>query len=125
ANDLRGQKTWWLRIGAGLYDSWNLKGDVEELWDDFSKLEASMKIDNERTESDIDENPNLNQFNEEHEEEKEENVDEFTAKEDDEENEEESDDGEELYKDVNMNLRKEDVEMTDVDQGGADQHNVS
>ncbi|GKB66221.1 hypothetical protein Tco_0927633 [Tanacetum coccineum] len=44
---------------------------------------------------------------------------------DDEENEEESDDGEELYKDVNVNLRKEDVEMTNVDQGGADQHNVS
>ncbi|GJS64361.1 integrase, catalytic region, zinc finger, CCHC-type containing protein [Tanacetum coccineum] len=53
----------------------------------------------------------------------EENVDEFTDKEDDEEHEEESDDGEELYKDVNVNLRQEDVEMTDVDQGGADLHN--
>ncbi|GJV13715.1 hypothetical protein Tco_1355256 [Tanacetum coccineum] len=57
-------------------------------------------------------------------------VDEFTDKEDDadnakEENEEELDDAEELYKDVNVNLRKEDVEMTDADQGGADQHNVS
>ncbi|GJT14436.1 hypothetical protein Tco_0861478 [Tanacetum coccineum] len=51
--------------------------------------------DQERTESDRDEIPNLNQFNEE------------------------------LYKDVNVNLRKEDVEMTDVDQGGANQHNVS
>ncbi|GKD30771.1 hypothetical protein Tco_1241549 [Tanacetum coccineum] len=39
--------------------------------------------------------------------------------------EEELDDVEELYKDVNVNLRKEDVEMTDVDQGGVDQHNVS
>ncbi|GJY26226.1 hypothetical protein Tco_0400952 [Tanacetum coccineum] len=78
--------------------------------------------DQERTDSDRDEIPNLNQFNEEHEEEEEENVDEFTDKED---NEEESDDGEELYKDVNVNLRKEDVEMTDADQGGADQHNVS
>ncbi|GKC93072.1 hypothetical protein Tco_1158514, partial [Tanacetum coccineum] len=63
-------------------------------------------------------------------EEEEENVDEFTDKEDDannanEENKEELDDGEELYKDVNVNLRKEDVEMTDVDQSGADQHNVS
>ncbi|GKC46453.1 hypothetical protein Tco_1064175, partial [Tanacetum coccineum] len=38
--------------------------------------------DHERTESDRDENPNLNQYNEEHEEE-EENVDEFTNKEDD------------------------------------------
>ncbi|GKE20913.1 hypothetical protein Tco_1432425 [Tanacetum coccineum] len=44
---------------------------------------------------------------------------------DDEENEEELTNGEELYKDVNVNLRKEDVEMTDADQGGADQHNVS
>ncbi|GJZ21335.1 hypothetical protein Tco_0558374 [Tanacetum coccineum] len=34
-----------------------------------------------------------------------------------EENEEEKDDVEELYKDVNVNLRKEDIEMTDVDQG--------
>ncbi|GJW01270.1 hypothetical protein Tco_1556521 [Tanacetum coccineum] len=42
-----------------------------------------------------------------------------------EENEEELDDGEELYKDTNMNLRKEDVEITDADQSGADQHNVS
>ncbi|GJZ28751.1 hypothetical protein Tco_0573398 [Tanacetum coccineum] len=77
--------------------------------------------DHERTESDRDENPNLNQFNEEHEEEEEENVNEFTDKEDDvnnanDENEEELDDDEELYKDVNVNLRKEDVEMTDADQ---------
>ncbi|GJY03501.1 hypothetical protein Tco_0369441, partial [Tanacetum coccineum] len=41
-----------------------------------------------------------------------------------EENEEKLDDAEELYKDVNVNLKKEDVEMTDADQGGADQHNV-
>ncbi|GJR62428.1 hypothetical protein Tco_1504590 [Tanacetum coccineum] len=87
--------------------------------------------DHERTDSDRDENPNLNQSNEEHEEEEEEEyVDEFTDKEDDadnakEENEEELDDAEELYKDVNVNLRKEDVEMTNADQGGADQHNVS
>ncbi|GKC66448.1 hypothetical protein Tco_1099046, partial [Tanacetum coccineum] len=78
--------------------------------------------DHERTKSDKDENPDLNQFNEEHEEE--ENVDEFTDKEDDEENEEEPDDGEELYKDINVNLRQEDVEMTDADQGGADQHKI-
>ncbi|GKG52151.1 hypothetical protein Tco_0547026, partial [Tanacetum coccineum] len=58
----------------------------------------------------------------EHEEEEEEKVDEFTDKEDD---EEELDDGEELYNDGNVNLRKEDVEMTDADQSGANQHNVS
>nr|GEU76348.1 hypothetical protein [Tanacetum cinerariifolium] len=41
------------------------------------------------------------------------------------ENKEEKDDAEELYRDVNVNLRKEDVEMTEADQGGADQQNVS
>ncbi|GJT29124.1 hypothetical protein Tco_0909399 [Tanacetum coccineum] len=76
--------------------------------------------DYERTGSDSDENSNLNQSNEEHDEEEEEYVDEFTDKEDDddnakEENEEESDDAAELYKDINVNLRKEDVEMPDVD----------
>nr|GEW25123.1 hypothetical protein [Tanacetum cinerariifolium] len=82
--------------------------------------------DHERTKSNRDRNLNLNQFNEEHEEEEEkENVDEFTDKEDEEGNKEESNDREELYKDVNVNLRKEDVEMIDVDQGGLDQHNVS
>ncbi|GKD94513.1 hypothetical protein Tco_1374350, partial [Tanacetum coccineum] len=81
--------------------------------------------DQERTESDRDEIPNLNQFNEEQQEEEEKNVDELSDKEDDKENEEESDDGEKLYKDVNVNLRKEYVEMTDVDKGEVNQHNVS
>ncbi|GJR49857.1 hypothetical protein Tco_1400378 [Tanacetum coccineum] len=86
--------------------------------------------DDERTESERDKNSNLNQSNKEHEEEDKEYVDEFTDEEDDaeyvkEETEEELVDAEELYKDVNVNLRKEDVEMTDVDQGGAHQHNVS
>nr|GEV33829.1 hypothetical protein [Tanacetum cinerariifolium] len=80
--------------------------------------------DHKRTKLDRGESPNLNQFNEEHEEE--ESVDEFTGKDDDDENEDQlDDDEEELYKDVNVNLRKEDVEMTDANQGGADQHNVS
>ncbi|GKE75506.1 hypothetical protein Tco_1537547, partial [Tanacetum coccineum] len=48
-------------------------------------------------------------------------VNEFTDNEDDadnanKENKEEIDDAKELYKDVNVNLRKEDVEMTDADQ---------
>ncbi|GKA21714.1 hypothetical protein Tco_0701703 [Tanacetum coccineum] len=42
-----------------------------------------------------------------------------------EKNKEEKDDVKELYRDVNVNLRKEDVEMTEADLGGADQHNVS
>ncbi|GJW26145.1 hypothetical protein Tco_0039956 [Tanacetum coccineum] len=69
----------------------------KESWGDSGEEDDDDDSDQERTESDKD----------------------------DEENEEESDDGEELYKDVNVNLRKEDVEMTNVDQGGADQHNVS
>ncbi|GKD74743.1 hypothetical protein Tco_1333025 [Tanacetum coccineum] len=93
--------------------------------DDNDGNDDDDDYDQKGTESDRDENPNLNQFNEEHEEEEEENDDEFTDKEDDEQNEEELDDGEELYKDVNVNLRKEDVEINDANQSGADQHNVS
>nr|GEX92780.1 hypothetical protein [Tanacetum cinerariifolium] len=93
--------------------------------DDGDDSDGDDDSDHKRTESDRDENPNLSQFNEEHEEEEEENVDEFTDKEDDEEIKEKSDDGEELYKDVNVNLRKEDMEITNVDQGRANQHNVS
>ncbi|GJS34577.1 hypothetical protein Tco_0532959 [Tanacetum coccineum] len=83
--------------------------------------------------------PNLNWSNEEHEEDEDEYADkrvhtpenyELTNEKDNadnakKENEEEKDDAEELYRDVNVNLRKEDVEMTDADQGGADLHNVS
>ncbi|GJW41281.1 hypothetical protein Tco_0067126 [Tanacetum coccineum] len=57
----------------------------------------------------------MDQSNKEHEEDEEEYVDEFSDKENDadnanEENEEELDDVEELYKDVNVNLRKADEE---------------
>ncbi|GJX63524.1 hypothetical protein Tco_0296424 [Tanacetum coccineum] len=27
-----------LRLGAGVYDSWKLQGDLEELWDELAKL---------------------------------------------------------------------------------------
>ncbi|GKC33588.1 hypothetical protein Tco_1045972, partial [Tanacetum coccineum] len=46
----------------------------------------------------------------------------------DEENMDEDEDDEvtkELYRDVNINLGNKDVEMTNVDQGGEEQHNVS
>ncbi|GJU09910.1 hypothetical protein Tco_1132306 [Tanacetum coccineum] len=110
-------------------DEGNDDGDGNDDDDDDNDGDDDDDSDQERIELDRDEIPNLNQFNEEHEEE-EENFDEFSDKEDDvnnanEENEEELDDGEELYKDVNVNLKKEDVEMTDADQSGADQHNVS
>ncbi|GKE54603.1 hypothetical protein Tco_1489759, partial [Tanacetum coccineum] len=76
--------------------------------DDRDNDENDDDSDDERTKSDKDNHELTNE--------------EDNAKE---ENEEEKDDAEELYRDVNVNLRKEDVEMTDVDQGGADQHNVS
>nr|GEV34923.1 hypothetical protein [Tanacetum cinerariifolium] len=108
-------------------ESWGNSGKKDDNDEDDTKDDEGNDDDDSdhvRTKSDIDKDPNLNQFNEEHEQE-EENADEFTDKEDDEENKEELDDGEELYKDVNVNLRKEDVEMTDADQSGANQHNVS
>nr|GEW43181.1 hypothetical protein [Tanacetum cinerariifolium] len=40
---LEGKKTWWLRIGAGVYDSWKLQGDVEELWDKLAKLGLGLR----------------------------------------------------------------------------------
>ncbi|GKE31647.1 hypothetical protein Tco_1450969, partial [Tanacetum coccineum] len=107
---------------------------------DEDKNDDDDEADSDRTESDRSKIPDLNQSNEEHEEEEEEEYNdervhnpknyELTDEEDNannakEENEEEKDDAEELYRDVNVNLRKEDVEMTDADQGGADKHNVS
>ncbi|GJU08152.1 hypothetical protein Tco_1124582, partial [Tanacetum coccineum] len=124
--------------------SWGDSGEEEDDDEDDTKEESDNDSndddgdnddndddsDHERTESDRDENSNLIQSNEEHEEEEEEYVDEFTNEEDDadnakEENKEELDDAEELYRDVNVNLWKENIEITDADQGGADQHNVS
>ncbi|GKD93616.1 hypothetical protein Tco_1373453, partial [Tanacetum coccineum] len=101
-------------------ESWGDSGEEDD--DD----EDDTKDDEGNDDGDGSDGNDDDDDNDEHEEEEEEeNVDEFTDKEDDEENEEESDDGEELYKDVNVKLRKEDVEMTDANQGGADQHNVS
>ncbi|GKC01031.1 hypothetical protein Tco_0987167 [Tanacetum coccineum] len=97
-------------------DEGNDDGDNSDGKDDDDDNDGDDDDDNDGNDDDD------SQFNEEHEEEEEEKVDEFTDKEDD---EEELDDGKELYKDVNVNLRKEDVEMTDADQSGADQHNVS
>ncbi|GKE16381.1 hypothetical protein Tco_1423958, partial [Tanacetum coccineum] len=92
-------------------------GDNDGNKDDSDNDDNDDDSDQERTESDRDKNPNLNQSNEEHEEEEEEYVDELTDKEDNvdnakEENKEEIEDAEELYRDVNVNLRKEDVEIT-------------
>nr|GEX68928.1 hypothetical protein [Tanacetum cinerariifolium] len=97
------------------------KGDNGEEYDDDEDDTEDDKGNDDDDSDGNNDNDGNDDDNDEHEEE--ENVDEFTDKEDDEENEEESDDGEEFYTDVNVNLKKEDVKMTDVDQGGADQHN--
>nr|GEU75526.1 hypothetical protein [Tanacetum cinerariifolium] len=87
------------------------------------------ETDGDRTESDGIKNPVLNQssikFYEEEEEE-----DKFDDEEkiDDEEKMDEEEDDEvtkELYKDVNVNLGNKDTDMTDADQGGSGQRNVS
>ncbi|GJZ32054.1 hypothetical protein Tco_0577490, partial [Tanacetum coccineum] len=104
--------------------------------DDGGNDDNDDDSDDKRTKSDKDKNPNLNLSNEEHEEKEEEYANErvhtpknhkLTDEEDNakKENEEEKDDAEELYRDVNVNLRKEDVEMTDADQDRTDQYNVS
>nr|GEV61389.1 hypothetical protein [Tanacetum cinerariifolium] len=40
---LEGKKTWLVKLGAGVYDSWNLQGDVEELWDELAKLGLGLR----------------------------------------------------------------------------------
>ncbi|GJY07330.1 hypothetical protein Tco_0374384 [Tanacetum coccineum] len=41
---LEAKKTWWLRLGAGVYDSWKLQGDVKELWDELAKLGLGLRF---------------------------------------------------------------------------------
>ncbi|GKE49870.1 hypothetical protein Tco_1481128, partial [Tanacetum coccineum] len=115
-------------------ESWGYSGEEDDNDEDDSEDEGDDDKGND------DDGDNDDNDDEKHEEEEEEEyVDErvhtpknyeLTDEEDNannarEENEEEKDDAEELYRDVNVNLRKEDVEITDVDQGGADQHNIS
>ncbi|GJX77435.1 hypothetical protein Tco_0324246 [Tanacetum coccineum] len=113
-------------------ESWGNSGEEDN--DDEDDTEDESDNDGNDNDSDNDGNDddgdNDDNNDDKHEEEEEEYVDELTDEEDNadnekEENEEEIEDAEELYRDVYMNLRKEDVEMTDADQGGADQHNVS
>ncbi|GKA88544.1 hypothetical protein Tco_0810308, partial [Tanacetum coccineum] len=37
------KETWWSRLGAGVFDSWKLQGDVEELWDELAKLGLGLR----------------------------------------------------------------------------------
>ncbi|GKA56630.1 retrovirus-related pol polyprotein from transposon TNT 1-94 [Tanacetum coccineum] len=88
---------------------------------DDDKNDDDEETNSDRTELDRIKIPVLNQSITEYYEEEEEKID------DEEKMDEEEDDEvtKELYKDVNVNLGSVDAEMTNVDQGGADQQNVS
>ncbi|GKE50111.1 hypothetical protein Tco_1481369, partial [Tanacetum coccineum] len=101
-------------------------GDDNDANDDDNQKDDDKNDDDEETNSDRTELdrikiPVLNQSITEYYEEEEEKID------DEEKMDEEEDDEvtKELYKDVNVNLGSVDAEMTNVDQGGADQQNVS
>nr|GEX84725.1 hypothetical protein [Tanacetum cinerariifolium] len=88
--------------------------------------------DDERTESDSDVIPDPNKSNEKYDKQEKEYDDEFNVKEkekiDDEETMYDDEDDKvtkELYEDVNVNMGNKDADMTNADQGGADQQNVS
>nr|GEW11547.1 hypothetical protein [Tanacetum cinerariifolium] len=115
------------------YDDNDADDDIDD--DDINNDDE--ETDSERTESDRVKIPDPN-LSEEHREEDDEYSDERVhtpssyeineEKIDDEEKLDEEEDDEvtkELYKDVNVNLGNKDDEMTDAEQGGADQQNVS
>nr|GFC78112.1 hypothetical protein [Tanacetum cinerariifolium] len=84
--------------------------------------------DDERMKFDRDEipDPDPNQSNEEHDEEEEEYDDEFNIGNEETMYDDEDDEvTKELHEDVNVNLGNKDANMTNADQGGADQQNVS
>ncbi|GJS27490.1 hypothetical protein Tco_0488110 [Tanacetum coccineum] len=76
-----------------------------------------------RTELDIIKIHVLDQSTTEYYEEEEENIDDEETMDDDEDEDDEV--TKELYEDVNVNLRNEDTEMVDADQGASEQRNVS
>ncbi|GKD57431.1 hypothetical protein Tco_1290818 [Tanacetum coccineum] len=89
--------------------------------EDDDTNDGDEETDSDRTESDIIKIHVLNQSSTDYYEEEEEKID------DEEKMDEEEDDEvtKELYNDVNVNLGNKDADMTDVDQGGAYQKNVS
>ncbi|GJW00526.1 hypothetical protein Tco_1555777 [Tanacetum coccineum] len=78
------------------------------------------ETDSDRTELDIIKTPILNSSSTEYYEEKEEKIDDEKTMDDEEDDEVTK----ELYKDVNVNLGNEDIEMTNADQGGSEQQNI-
>ncbi|GKE85175.1 hypothetical protein Tco_1558917, partial [Tanacetum coccineum] len=101
-------------------------GDDDDANDDDNQEDDDTNDDDEETDSDRTESDRikilvLNQSSTEYYEEEDEKID-------DEENMEEEEDDKvtkELYNDVNVNLVNKDADMTDADQGGAEQQNVS
>ncbi|GJR14437.1 hypothetical protein Tco_0797089 [Tanacetum coccineum] len=95
--------------------------DDDDNDEDDDKNDYEEETDSDRTESDRIKILVLNQSTTEYYEEEEEKID------DEEKMDEEEDDEvtKELYNDVNVNLENRDADMTDANQGGADQHNVS
>ncbi|GJZ15106.1 hypothetical protein Tco_0550783 [Tanacetum coccineum] len=95
--------------------------------DDDMNDDDDDETDSERTKSDKIKIPDLNKSSsKEHDDEEEEYEDEFNVEEEENMDEEENDDViKELYKDANLNLGNKDADMTEAEQGGADQHNVS
>nr|GEU77073.1 hypothetical protein [Tanacetum cinerariifolium] len=96
-------------------ESWGDSGKEDD--DDEDDIENDDEDDTKDDDGNDDDDNNDGNDDDDKEEE---NVDEFTDKEDDDdnakdENKEELDDAKELYKDVNVILRKEDVEMTNAD----------
>nr|GEW24917.1 pyrroline-5-carboxylate synthetase [Tanacetum cinerariifolium] len=119
--------------------SWGDSEDEDDNDDDGESNDYDDDSDDERTESDSDEIPDPNLTSVDQTEYEEEDVEErartpsdyeLTNKEklDDEESmddEEEDEVIKELYDDVNVNLGNKDTEMTDANQGGSKQQNVS
>ncbi|GJS96608.1 hypothetical protein Tco_0803576 [Tanacetum coccineum] len=95
--------------------------DDDDNHEDDDTNDGDEETDSDRTESDIIKIHVLNQSSTDYYEEEEEKID------DEEKMDEEEDDEvtKELYNDVNVNLGNKDADMTDVDQGGAYQKNVS
>nr|GEZ52129.1 hypothetical protein [Tanacetum cinerariifolium] len=81
---------------------------------DGASDDHDVDSDDERTKSNRDEIPDPNLTNVEQ-----------TKQEEEEYSDQRDDVTKELYKDVNVNLGNEDTKMTDADQGGSGQHNVS
>ncbi|GJZ54854.1 hypothetical protein Tco_0610047, partial [Tanacetum coccineum] len=99
--------------------------DDDDNNDDDEMNDDDDETGSERTESDKIKIPDLNKSSsKEHDEE--EYDDDFNVEEEEKMDEEEDNDvTKELYKDVNVNLRDKDADMTEAEQGGANQHNVS